>query len=112
MDQVYASTERCFTSEGKVILSSICWCYFVCRVNGFRVMVDFVRDPNKFQILWIKVSSSAFDGGLFVCLKTVKPARCKRYFYIANRNKKISVFTFEINEFELCNKEQKSLAMV
>ena len=25
--------------------------YFVCRVNRFRVMVDFVRDPNKFHIL-------------------------------------------------------------
>ena len=22
-----------------------------CRVNRFRVMVDFVRDPDKFQIL-------------------------------------------------------------
>ena len=35
----------------KVILSSMWWySYFVCRVNRFRVMVDFVRDPNKFQI--------------------------------------------------------------
>ena len=25
--------------------------FFVCRVNRFGVMVDFVRDPNKFQIL-------------------------------------------------------------
>ena len=74
-------------------------------------MVDFVRDPNKFQILRITVSS-AFDEGLFVCLKAVKPARCKRYFCIANRNKKISVFTFQINEFELCNKEWEPLAMV
>ena len=24
---------------------------FICMVNRFRVMVDFVRDPNKFQIL-------------------------------------------------------------
>ena len=75
-------------------------------------MVDFVRDPNKFQILR---SCSAFDGVLFVSLKAVKPARCKRYFYIANRNKR-SVFLlndhFVINEYELCNKEWKPLAMV
>ena len=75
-------------------------------------MVDFVRDPNKFQILCITVSCSAFDGGLFVCLKAVKPARCKKYFYIANRNKKIGVFTFVINEYESSNKEWKPLAMV
>ena len=59
---------------------------------------------------------SAFDGGLFVCLKAVKPARCKIYFYIANRNKRRSVFLLNdhvvINECELCNKEWKPLAMV
>ena len=39
-----------FISEGR--LSSIQgYDYFVCRVNRFRVVVDFVRDPNKFQIL-------------------------------------------------------------
>ena len=32
----------------------------VYRVNRFRVMVDHVRDPNKFQILWISLSCSAF----------------------------------------------------
>ena len=41
-----------FYIRRKVILSSIWrYDYFVCRVNKFRVMVDFVRDPNKFQIL-------------------------------------------------------------
>ena len=36
----------------KVILSSIQrYNYFVCRVNRFRVMVDSMRDPDKFQIL-------------------------------------------------------------
>ena len=78
-------------------------------------MVDFVRDPNKFKILLITVSYSAFDGGLLACLKAVKLARCKRYFYVANRNKR-SVFLlndhFVINECELCNKEWKPLAMV
>ena len=78
-------------------------------------MADFVRDPNKFQILRITVSCSAFDGGLFVCLNAVKPARCKRYFYIINRNKR-SVFLltdhFVIEECKLCNKEWKPLAMV
>ena len=37
-------------------------------------MIDFVRDPNKFQILWIRVPYSDFDGGLFVCLNVVKLA--------------------------------------
>ena len=36
-----------YQKEGHLILYD----YFVCRVNRFRVMVDFVRDPNKFQIL-------------------------------------------------------------
>ena len=41
-----------FYIRRKVILSSIrLYDYFVCRVNRFRVMVDFVRDPYKFQIL-------------------------------------------------------------
>ena len=48
-------------------------------------------------------------------LSAVKPARCKRYFYIANRNKR-SVCSlndhFVINECELCNKEWKPLAVV
>ena len=78
-------------------------------------MVDFVRDPNKFQILSITVSCNTFDGGLFVCLNSVKPAKCKRYFYIKNRNKN-SVFLltdhFVIDEHKLCNKEWKPLAMV
>ena len=60
------------------------------------------------------VSRSAFDGGLFVCLNAVKPARCKRYFYITNRNKR-SVFLltdrFVIDECKLCNNEWKPLAM-
>ena len=82
-----------FYIRRKVILSSIRWYdYFVCRVNRFRVMVDFVRDPNKCQILWITVSCSAFDGGLFVCSNAVKPARCKQ-------KQKISVFT----DWQLCN---------
>ena len=105
-----------FYIRKKVILSSIRWYdYFMCRVNRLRVMVNFVRDPNKFQILWITVSCSAFHGGLFVCLNAVKPARCKRYFYIANRNKR-SVFLltdhFVIDEYKLCNKEWKPLTMV
>ena len=54
-------------------------------------MADFLRDTNKFQILLITVSCNAFDGGLYVCIKAVKPARCKRYFFITNRNKR-SVF--------------------
>ena len=78
-------------------------------------MVDFVRDPNKFQILCVTVLCGAFDGGLFVCLNAVKPVRCERYFYITNRNKR-SVFLltdhFVIDEFKLCNKEWKPLAMV
>ena len=41
-----------FYIRRKVILSSVRWYdYFVCRVNRFGVMVEFVRDPNKFQIL-------------------------------------------------------------
>ena len=41
-----------FYIRRKVILSSAqLHHYFVCRVNRLRVMVDFVRDPNKFQIL-------------------------------------------------------------
>ena len=41
-----------FDIRRKAILSFIlCYDYFVCRVNRFRVMVDFVRDPDKFQIL-------------------------------------------------------------
>ena len=41
-----------FYIRRKAILSSIRWYdYFVCRVNRFRVMVNFVRDPNNFQIL-------------------------------------------------------------
>ena len=61
------------------------------------------------------LSCSAFDGGLFICLNAVKPARCKRYFYITNRNKR-SVFLltahFAIDECKLCNKEWKPSAMV
>ena len=35
----------------KIILSSVRrYDYVVCRVNRFRFMVDFVRDPDKFQI--------------------------------------------------------------
>ena len=105
-----------FYIRRKVILSSFRWHdYFVCRVKRFRVMVDFVRDRNKFQILWITVSCSAFDGGLFVCLNAVKQARWKRYFYSTNRNKR-SVFLltdhFVIDECKLCNKEWKPLATV
>ena len=41
-----------FYIRRKVILSCIrSYDYFARRVNGFRVMVDFVRDPDKFQIL-------------------------------------------------------------
>ena len=58
----------------------------MCRVNRFRVTVDFVRDPNRFQILSITVLCSTFDGGLFVCLNTVKPARYKKYFYVTETN--------------------------
>ena len=78
-------------------------------------MVDFVRDPNKFQILRITVSCSVFDEELFVCLNAVKPTRYRRYFHITNRNKR-SVFLltdhFVIEECKLCNKEWKPLAMV
>ena len=76
-------------------------------------MVDFVGDPNQFQILRITVSCSAFDGGLFVCLNTVKPARCKRYFHITNRNKR-SVFLltdhFVIEECKLLISFKASVA--
>ena len=59
-----------FYIRRKAVLSSIPWYdYFVCRVNRFRVMVDFVRDPDKFEIAWIRVSCCAFHGGLFVCLR-------------------------------------------
>ena len=65
-----------------------------------------MRYPNKFQILWIRVSCSAFDGGRF------KPARYKSYFYITNSNKG-SVFCliehFLIDECELYDKEWKPL---
>ena len=41
-----------FYVRRKVILSSIrLYDYFVCRVNTLRVMVDFMRDPYKFQSL-------------------------------------------------------------
>ena len=41
-----------FCIGGRVVLSSVQWCgYFVCGVDGFGIMVDIVRDPNKFQIL-------------------------------------------------------------
>ena len=61
------------------------------------------------------LSCSAFDEGLFICLNAVKLARCKRYFYITNRNKR-SVFLptdhFAIDECKLCNKEWKPSATV
>ena len=78
-------------------------------------MIEFVRDPDKFQNIRITGSCSAFDGELFVCLNAVKPARCKRYFSITNRNKR-SVFLltdhFVTDECKLCDKEWKPLAMV
>ena len=41
-----------FYIRREVILSSLRrYDYFVCRVNRFRVMVEFVRETNKFQIL-------------------------------------------------------------
>ena len=41
-----------FYIRRKVILSSVQrYDYFVCRVNRVRVMLDFVKDPNRFQIL-------------------------------------------------------------
>ena len=43
-------TSACnFISEGRPSIR--CYDYFLCKVNSFRVMMDFVRDPNKFQIL-------------------------------------------------------------
>ena len=91
-----------FYNRKKVILSSFRWYdYFVCRVKRFRVMVDFDRDPDKFRILWITVSCSAcsaFDGGFFVCLNAVKPARCKRHVYI-----KVCTTSFERPVNYLCN---------
>ena len=43
---------KCYIKR-EAVLSSIRWYnYFVCRTNRFRVMMDFVRDLNKFQILW------------------------------------------------------------
>ena len=65
-------------------------------------------------IFWIGLNPA--DLGCWrLTLKVVKPARCKRYFYIANRNKR-SVFLlndhFVISECKLCNKEWKPLAML
>ena len=41
-----------YQKEGYFILYPliVLYNYFVCRVNRFRVMVDSVRDPDKFQI--------------------------------------------------------------
>ena len=55
-------------------------------------MLDFVRDPNKVQILRIRVSCSAFDGGLLFSLNEVKPASYKD-ISILQTAKKISVWT-------------------
>ena len=79
-----------FYIRRKINLSSIWWYdYFVCRVNRFRVIVDFVRDPNKFQILWITVS--CFWWRIICLLKRSQASEVKWYFYITNRNKR-SVF--------------------
>ena len=43
---------------------------FVCRVNGFRVMIDFERDPNKFQILLNSIYFREFSQSTLHCLFT------------------------------------------
>ena len=94
-----------YQEEGHLILYIQWHDYFVCRVNRFRVMIDSVRDLNKFQILWIRVSCSALKGDYLSAW----------YFSITDSNKR-SVFLltdhFVIDECKLCNKEWKSLAMV
>ena len=45
-------------------------------------MVDFVRDPNKFQILRIIVSCSAFDRGIICLLKRNQASEVQKDIYI------------------------------
>ena len=40
-----------FISEGRLSYPLSGDMIIVCRVNKFILLVDFVRDPNKFQIL-------------------------------------------------------------
>ena len=75
---------------------------------------------TKFNVLrCISLSETLFwtgaRGGIPITLNAVRPAWCKRYYYITNRNKR-SVFLltdhFVIDECKLCDKEWKPLAMV
>ena len=48
--QTLPSTQ--FYIKKKVISPSIqCYNYFVCRVNRFRVMMDFLRDGPAYRVL-------------------------------------------------------------
>ena len=52
MRLIQTLSSELFYIRKKVILSSIRrHDFFVCRVNRFRVIVDLVRHPDKFQIL-------------------------------------------------------------
>ena len=88
----------------------------MCRVNRFRVKANFVRDPDKFQILSITVSCKAFDGGYITCLlKHSQASEVQKIFLYYKQKQKISVLLtehFVIDECKLCNKEWKPLAIV
>ena len=55
-------------------------------VNRFGVMIDFVRDPNKLQILRMKVSCSAFDGGIILLLKRSKAGEVQKILQTATKD--------------------------
>ena len=75
-----------FHIRRKVILSILC--DYVCRANRFRVMVNFVIGPNKFQILLITVSCVLLAGDYL----SVKPATCKRYSLLQTETKDQSFY--------------------
>ena len=53
-----------FYVRRKVILSSI-WCYdyFVCRVNRFRVTIDFLKDDSACPVFCKTLPFSCLNGG-------------------------------------------------
>ena len=82
-----------FISEGKPSYPLSGDDYFVCRVNRFRVMIDFMREPNKFQILRIRISCGAFDGGLFFCLNAFQTSELQKIFLYYKQQQKIYILT-------------------
>ena len=48
----------------KAILSSIrCYDYFLCRVNRFRVMIDFLRDGSACPVFCKTLPFTGLNGG-------------------------------------------------